>query len=506
MKSKLDKLHEKKKIFENLNRVNIWVITAVLFLFTIASIDSIDFPQPQTFVAKHARAANSSGYGAVTFISSLPSSSDKTTVASKIASAGMGWAREEYTYPVVDYAPYDSAYSKLKAQGFQILGLLTYPGGISHDEWKNYVNKVVDHFPGVSAWEIMNEADNYLSPADYAIFLREAHEIIKGKGSATVVCSGLTARKEVYPFWTGLRDAGGWDYFDVIGLHMFHDGSPYEDSYNNGTFSQEIQKVINTVGGKPIWITELGYDSNNYGATNQANWLVESLKIAQGYSQVYKVFIFRAYDHGNGLGLLTFSFSEKESYIAVKNWLLNGDESESTAPIVEEPTTVSEPEPEPEPAVFIPKPALDPEKSSLRIDGESVVADGKAQYRIVVTMIDVEGNIILDRKPSINLSGGETELTDFVLVGNEWIAYVSSKEPGKRTAQIGLGGVNLGELKMEFKIIPTPTVSHSILPISADKNTNSNNLPYIIGGIGVFLLVGLLFFLRLRAIKLQSNK
>jgi len=492
-------------VFENLNRLSIWSIIASLILFVVFSVSELKINNFNSFQIKIVKAASADSYGAVTFVSSLPSSSNKTLVASKIASAGMGWAREEYTYPVVDYAPYDSAYSKLKGQGFQILGLLTYPGGISHDEWKSYVNKVVGHFPGVSAWEVMNEADNYLSPADYAVFLREAHQIIKAKGNATVVCSGLTARKEVYPFWTGLRDAGGWDSFDVIGLHMFHDGSPFEDSYNNGTFSQEIQKVINTVGDKPIWITELGYDSNNYGSANQASWLVESLKIARNYPQVYKVFIFRAYDHGNGLGLLSSSFAEKESYVAVKNWLLNGDAPEEVA--TPEPTVVSnEPEPsqDSEPIVYTPKPALDPEKSSLRLD-EKTIVDGKERYRIVVTMIDVDGNLILDRKPVITLTGGQTDLTDFVLVGNEWFAYITSNELGERKAEISLGKVTLGEVKMDFLVQPTKSPIINTPELIDPSQPNKNLIFYLIGTTGLIVLTGLLIYLRLRLIKLQSK-
>lgn len=481
-----------------------------LFLFVFSSMRELNLPPTQEFNFPLAQATNSSGYGAVTFVSSLPKSADKSTVASKMSAAGFGWAREEYAYPVVDFASYDSAYSKLRANNLQILGLLTYSSGVSHSEWKNYVNKVVGHFPGVGAWEVMNEADNYLSPADYAVYLKEANEIIKGKGSAAVICSGLSARKEVYPFWDGLKAAGAWDSFDAIGLHMFHDGTPFEDSYNNGTFRQEIQKVVNTInnngGGKPIWITEMGYDSSNYGIKNQANWLVDSLKIAQSFSEVNKVFIFRAYDHGNGLGLLTSDLGEKEAYIAVKNWLSNG-----TAPAEPVATTQAVPEPtgEPVPVVIIPKVTADPEKTLLRLDGKNVPADSKTQYKIVITLIDKDGKIILDQKPSINLSGGQTELTDFVLIGNEWVAYVASSDPGERTAKISLGAVELGTVKMVFtdKISPTPVVSPPAIS-SSDILSIKNKLfglksPfwfYLAGSLSIAVLTAFLIIRRKKGI------
>jgi hypothetical protein len=281
---------------------------------------------------------------------------------------------------------------------------------------------------------------------------------------------------------------------------MFHDGSPFEDSYNNGTFRQEIQKVVNTInnngGGKPIWITEMGYDSNNYGLSNQANWLVDSLKIAQSFSEVNKVFIFRAYDKGNGLGLLTSGFVEKESYNAVKNWLLNG--TAPSEPVAAVTTTEATPAPtgEPAPVVIIPKAVADPGKTLLRLDGKNVPADGKTQYKIVITLFDKDGKIILDQKPSINLSGGQTELTDFTLIGNEWIALVSSKESGERTADISLAGVDLGQLKMLFtNFKPTPKISVS--PVVETKNPVSHNPWLIYGGsaLAIVLLGGAFIYL-----------
>lgn len=281
-------------------------------------------------------AAGRSDVGVVTFISSLPKSSAKETAVEKAQGAGFSWAREEYTYSAdMNWSPYDGAYSRLKGAGFRILGLLTYPEGGSHEAWKKYVDEVVDHYPGVAAWEIMNEADNYLSAADYTVYLKEAYDIIKSKGSATVVCSGLTARWEVYPFWDGVASAGGWGSFDAVGLHMFHDGPPGEDSYNNGTLSQEVQQVIDSInkngGGKGIWVTEFGFDSNSYGLENQSNWMIEGLNIVSGFGEVERIFIYRLYDRDTAHGLVTADFSEKPVYAAVKGWMAGS----APAPVAE---------------------------------------------------------------------------------------------------------------------------------------------------------------------------
>jgi hypothetical protein len=468
----------------------------------------------------HAVSAN---FGVAGFVSSLPSSSNKATVVSEAKNAGFGWVREEYTYSdSIDFAPYDAAYSKIHGSGLKILGLLTYPGdGVSHEDWKNYVKNVVGHFPGVSAWEIMNEVDNNLSPADYTVYLKEASAIIRSKGGATIVLSGVTARKEVYPFWDGVKASGGWDAFDVVGLHMFHDGVPTEDSYNNGTLSQEVQKVVNSInkngGGKKIWVTEIGYDSDNYGLSNEANWLVQSLGIIHGFSEVDKIFVFRLYDHGNGLGLLTSNFKEKEAYGAVKTYLTGGVSSPVSPPVAKaSPTPAPAPSQSvdsdqsaaPAPIIAdVPVVAIDKTKSFIRLDGKNIAADGQAQYRIVVGLEDANGQALIDRKPGIILAGGQTNLTDFVLVGNEWFAYVSSTDAGDRTAQISADGQDLGTLKMTYvaaKVPVTTEVSQpvNVPPIATAQNKLSNKISkiYIIviscAAAGVLILAGVYVFWR----------
>jgi len=501
------------------------VISIILLFFSLSFL-SLQLASSNDQIISKASAASST-FGVVTFDSSLPSSTDKSTVASKAIGAGFGWAREEYTYPVNDFAPYDAAYSKLHAKGLKILGLLTFTeSGMGHSEWKAYVKSVVEHFPGVSAWEIMNEADNYLSPADYTTYLKEAYTIIKDRGSATVVLSGLTARKEVYPFWDGVKAAGGWGSFDAVGLHMFHNGDPAKDSYENGTMSQEVQKVINTVnknGAKKIWVTELGFDSDKFGLENQANWLVQGLKIVHGFSEVDKIFVFRLFDHGNGLGLLTSKFGEKPAYGAVKDYISGGTVvstpastpaptkpapvvSVSSTPTPQQTTSASAsatPTPSSSPA---PKIQASREKSELRLDGEDIVIASGDQYRIIVVLKDGKGNLILDQKPSIILEGGQTELTDFVLVGNEWIAYVTSNELGERTANISLNGVDLGTLKMTF--VSTSAIQSTISPVpSADVLVSplpkiKFNLVWFYGVAGI-LVAGLstsLFIIRRRRI------
>lgn len=447
-------------------------------------------------VINSAAAAGNGDFGAVGFVSSLSSNTSKQTIVNEMSKLGAGWAREEYTYSSsINFAPYDAAYGKLRAANLNILGLLTYSSGVSHSQWRNYVTTVVNHFPSIPAWEIMNEADNYLSPADYVAFLKEARDIIKAKNSgAKIILSGITARVESPNFWNGVAAAGGWPYFDAAGLHVFHNTDPYHDSYNNGTLAQEIQHAIDSLnhngGGKKIWLTEFGWDSNKFGTDNQATWFSQGIPIVHRFSEVEKIFIFRMYDQGNGLGLLTSSFAEKPAFNAVKN-AISGAGSQVAAPA---PAPAGPSTPTPTPV------QINKEKSSLRLDPLEVFANGQPNYRIVVLAKDNNDRVITSVKPSIILDGGQTELTDFVLVGNEWFAYVTSTEKGTRTAKVSVGNDILGTLQLSFQEsnIPSPIASSSDIPLSTTDKT-SKNIPlilfYVISSV---LAIGLLAFLFIR--------
>lgn len=443
-----------------------------------------------------ARAAGAGDFGAAGFVSSLSNNSSKQTIVNEMTKLGVGWTREEYSYSSsVNFAPYDAAYAKIRASNLNILGLLAYSSGVSHAQWKTFVSSIVNHFPSIPAWEIMNEADNYLSPADYVVFLKEARDIIKAKNSgAKVILSGITARVESPNFWNGVAAAGGWSYFDAVGLHIFHNTDPFHDSYNNGTLAQEVQHAIDSInrngGGKKLWITEFGWDSNKFGLDNQATWFSQGIPIVHRFSEVEKIFIFRMYDHGNGLGLLTSSFTEKPAFNAVKN-AISGAGSEVAAPA---PAPAGPSTPTPTPV------QINKEKSSLRLDQLEVLTNGQPNYRIVVLAKDNNDQIITRVKPSIILDGGQTELTDFVLVGNEWFAYVTSTEKGTRTAKISVAGEILGTLQLSFQesITPSPITSSFEIPLSAADKT-SKNIPLIIFyGTSSALVIGLLTFLFIR--------
>jgi hypothetical protein len=301
------------------------LLVALIIIANYFPITEITLTTQRDGLAK--AATLSSEFGVNGAISSLQGDSAKQSAVNKIVDGGFGWTRNEITYAdTIDFTQYDAALTKTRASGISTLGLLSYPGADkSHEQWRNYVTSVVSHFgSNIPAWEIMNEADNYLSAADYTPYLKEAHDIIKATdSSATIVLSGLTSRIEATNFWDGVAAAGGWGYFDEIGLHLYHNGNPEKVNFGGGDLVGEIDRVVGNInkngGGKNIWITEIGYQTT-IGSENQANWLARTLAMSKSVSKVSKLFIYRLYDAGSeSYGLLNSDLSEKTAFGRVRD-------------------------------------------------------------------------------------------------------------------------------------------------------------------------------------------
>ncbi len=273
----------------------------------------------------HVKAATE--FGVVGAVPSFSTDSLRQAAVDKISEAGFGWTRHEFDYNnPMNFSTYDSAQDKLDAKGIKTLGLLLFTGtDRTHDDWKNYVSQIVSHYgTRIPAWEIMNEADNYLSAADYVTYLKEAHDIIKGiNPNATIVLSGITSRPETPNFWSGVAAAGGWNYFDVAGLHVYHSGNPEKVNFGGGDLLAEYDRAIASLnkngGGKKIWITETGYNAGEISSSDQADWLARELIMTRSVSTIEKIFIYRLSDDSRAnYGLLTSSLAERPAYGAIK--------------------------------------------------------------------------------------------------------------------------------------------------------------------------------------------
>ena len=137
------------------------------------------------------------------------------------------------------------------------------------------------------------------------------------------------------------------------------------------------------------------------------------MNIMRGFGEEEKVFIYRLFDKGNGLGLVNSGFSPKPVYNPVKNFLAGnyGDTVVATEEeaVVEKPHSKEPPaddssEDSSSSAVEAVKITADKDKTETRVDGTNIVADGKTKYRLVVMVKDLNGNIINSIKPEITAS------------------------------------------------------------------------------------------------------
>lgn len=309
-------------------RVQSWLVVIVAILLAAAGLTIAQLPVTETVRA----ASLATEFGVVGAVPSFTSDNSKQQAIDKIAEAGFGWMRHEFDYNnPMSFEHYDAAHNKAKAKGIKTLGLLLYIGSDkSHDDWKNYVRSVVSHYGSdIPAWEIMNEADNYLSSADYVVYLKEARDIIKEiNPAAIVVLTGITSRPETPNFWNGVAAADGWSAFDVAGLHVYHDGNPEKVNFGGGDLSAEFDRASAALkkngGGKKIWITETGFATVAVGADNQADWLARNLILGRANSNIEKIFVYRLTDDNKATyGLMGSDFSERPSYGRVKAVISN---------------------------------------------------------------------------------------------------------------------------------------------------------------------------------------
>jgi hypothetical protein len=152
------------------------------------------------------------------------------------------------------------------------------PGAPSH--YAAFIGHVAAALPGVAAWEVWNEADgpvfweNGPNPVAYAALLRAAYPVIKASNpNAIVLSTGLIANDS--EFLTQLYDNGAQGSFDAVAVHTDNAClvAPPDSFYREldgrigrYTFTgyREVHHVmeLHGDGAKPIWMTELGWNTS----------------------------------------------------------------------------------------------------------------------------------------------------------------------------------------------------------------------------------------------------
>ena len=268
--------------------------------------------------------------------------------------AGVQWNREEISWDHIQFAPggpyrwdgtedgfydYDRAIDLQHKAGIQILGLLDYnPAWFKsknpHPEewlsdWGDYVYNVVSRYGRergqIRYWEIWNEPNllesgyesglytvrdyvNILSVANAAAKAADPNAMIVLGGIAEIWSDVPTHAYDLREYLQLIAAHGGWDEFDILGLHPYRPLAPEVPAWRRDqweTMQNQMDLVdvlLDQLGRKPIWYTEMGWSSELDGGMSeleQGAWMQRFLLIALTRPGVEKIFW---YDFRNDTG------------------------------------------------------------------------------------------------------------------------------------------------------------------------------------------------------------
>lgn len=306
-----------------------------------------------------------SAFGVNIHLRERASASDWEDIMGQAESAGVQWGREQFNWDVIEpsnndfsWDAYDAVVQSYEDHDIDVVGLLTYSSswassnsGASDSEfyppdstaWKNYVNKVAEHYSGsVNTWEIWNEPNDAGfwkgTQADYIqLFAAAADEIHSVNPNAQVVLGGLSGSDADWldSFLAEIDDKSD---IDIVAVHPYRviDGNfNYKPEQTADGLNQlpvdlyNIKAVMARYGLEetPLWLTEAGWTTYSAGVSNkdQALYLIRLYTMALAIPQVEKVFWYTLFDSSNNesyqeaqFGLLNDDYTQKSSYLAYK--------------------------------------------------------------------------------------------------------------------------------------------------------------------------------------------
>jgi hypothetical protein len=220
----------------------------------------------------------------------------------KATDLGVGWVRlflnwkDAEPAPGAFNAPYFEAMARdvatYRARGVRVLVVATSspqwasgsPSGIGAPldpaQYAAFVGEAMTRLPAVNAWEVWNEADENLfwengpQPAAYAALLRATYPVVKAHDPAAIVVStGMVANDAA--FLQQIYDNGAAGFFDAVGVHtdtacLIAAPTDYYRELDGriGRYAFTGYREVHTVmaqhgdGAKPIWMTEMGWNTS----------------------------------------------------------------------------------------------------------------------------------------------------------------------------------------------------------------------------------------------------
>ncbi|OGV59971.1 MAG: hypothetical protein A2X45_16850 [Lentisphaerae bacterium GWF2_50_93] len=134
------------------------------------------------------------------------------------------------------------------------------------DAWKDYVRALTSHYKGkVTAWEVLNEPNLWMTPEEYLPYLKASYEAAKeGNPDCNVVgvCATSDFAGKPGTFTDNVFKQGGTKYFDTLSMHLY-DTNPPERTIGAGSdvMLETWRKIMKETYGKEtsVWHTEKSY-------------------------------------------------------------------------------------------------------------------------------------------------------------------------------------------------------------------------------------------------------
>ncbi|MBI4580548.1 MAG: cellulase family glycosylhydrolase, partial [Planctomycetes bacterium] len=282
-----------------------------------------------------------SPYGVTAFVPS-------PTRWDRMAGAGIGWARCDFSWRMVETAPdvfnwstTDEEVAQANARGIRIYAGLGYTpawasnGGRSQDpprdpaDWYDYVYRCVSRYKAsVHHWELWNEPNisgfwagtrtqyinNILKVASDAAHAADPDCMVLAP-EISECCNSSDWLRDV------LQQAG--DKVDIIAVHRYG-GGDIPSGRISGIDSQHSYIVSLGYGNKPFWITECGWESDSAGMTEQkqADYLTQMLAGMTARSTWWHTFFwYQIWEGPTGrAGLLCQDETPKPSWYAYRDY------------------------------------------------------------------------------------------------------------------------------------------------------------------------------------------
>jgi len=277
----------------------------------------------------------------------------------KVAEAGIPWIRIDVNWNAIepargrwDFSQVDRVVATARARGLSIFATLAYTPGWANgglgaaypaddvNLWKNFVKVAVTRYrDSIRYWGIWNEPnlpefyarskENFLNQ----VFLPAALEIRTSAPAAFIVgpdLAHLTSTGNEWYFWLKyiLQNAANW--IDVVSHHVYEDKGVYylfELLESGDGLLPSVKSVVSEAGcgGKPFWLTEVGWQTAKVTEQTQADRYLEMLQGQATRGYPIKVFFYELVDPPQAgsvpWGILHSDLSAKPAYTVYKDYI-----------------------------------------------------------------------------------------------------------------------------------------------------------------------------------------